>query len=152
MTRIHLSYYKPKHDTKHPINMINHILITLQVEIIISRHKSSYSIIIFKNHYMLSSYNFYIIKIKTCTAGVHHHVHMFIMIFSTKFIDLAYISWLHIIHFIIASFILKSNMNHYKLSTWNIIYIYISIQPDYYQEHIHIISWFKPHLNIQRLS
>ena len=143
MTRIHLSYYKPKHDTKYPINMINHILITLQVETIISRHKSSYSIIIFKNHYMLSSYNFYIIKIKTCTAGFHHHVHMFIMIFSTKFIDLACISWLHIIYFIITSFILKSNMNQHKSSTYIIIIIYILAHLDYILDYNHLILGFK---------
>ena len=133
-------------------NMIIIILIKLQVTIINSKHESSYSIIIFKSHHMISSYNFYIIKILTCAAGVHHHVHMFIMMFSTKIIDLAYISWLHIIYFIITSFILKSNMNQYKSSTWNIIYIYMSTRLDCHQEYIHTISWIKPHLNIQRLS
>ena len=53
MTRVHSSYYIPNHDTKHAINMINHILINLQVEIINSRHESSYNIISIMNPLMI---------------------------------------------------------------------------------------------------
>ena len=83
------------------------------------------------------TYNIIIIICQTCTAGIHAHFYMFIKLNPTKTKVLTYISRLHAIIIIITSFKPKSNMNHHLSSTWNIIYIYISIQPDYYQEHIH---------------
>ena len=66
------------------LNMIIIILIKLQGVIIDSKHKTSYYIIIIKNHQESSSYDMCIIKNQTFTAGVLQHIHVFIMLHSTK--------------------------------------------------------------------
>ena len=131
------------------LSMFITILMESQVKIIISKYELSYIIIFIKNHQKLSTYNMFIIKIQTCTTSVLQHIHMFIMLYSKKSIDLVYISRLHNTYVIIISFKLKSNMNLQTSLTYNIIYIYNSTCPEGILYHIHSISWFKQQSSIQ---
>ena len=107
------------------LSMINNILIKLQVLFINSKYESSYIFIITKNHHKISTWDIHIIINHTCTTGVHQHNHVFIMLYSTKIIDLTYIHGFHSIYLIISSFKLISNMNQLRSSKYNIIYIHI---------------------------
>ena len=122
------------------LNIINNILIKLQVLFINSKYELSSIFIFIKNHHMISTWGIYIIINHTCTADVHQHNHVFIMLYSTKIIDLTYIQRLHYIYFIITSFKLKSDMNLQKSSTYNIVYTHRSTHPYYIHGHIHFIS------------